>query len=114
MTHYSVETVSAHIRRKHPGCPEFAVEWFASEIASKIWKRASLGKVVGITMQTHLRHHHTEYDTLLLLGIDRREARRRVQPRVNAIIRSWSKRKPHPLNHAGQDTHEKFGGGHGG
>jgi len=86
------ETVAKHIRRQHPGCPDFAVAWFSREIASKDWKGVSLGKAVGITMQTHLRHHHTDYDKLLLLGIDRQEARRRVQPRVNAMIRSWRKR----------------------
>lgn len=91
MTKFSIEAVSAHIRKKHPGCPDFAVAWFAAEIASKSWKHASLGKAVGITMQTHLRHHHTDYDTLLLNGIDRDEARGRVQRRVNALIRSWSK-----------------------
>lgn len=91
MTKYSIETVSAHIRRMHPGCPEFAVEWFAAEIAGKSWKRVTLGKAVGITMQTHLRHNHTDYDTLLLSGIGRREARRRVQPRITAMILSWSR-----------------------
>lgn len=90
---YSIECVAAHIRKKHPGCPDFAVAWFAAEIAGKNWERASLGKAVGITMQTHLRHHHTDYDTLLLTGIDREEARRRVQPRVNAMIRSWRRRR---------------------
>lgn len=90
---FSVDTVREHIRKKHPRCPDFAVAWFADEIASKNWKGATLGKAVGITMQTHLRHHHTDYDTLLLTGIDREEARRRVQPRVNAIINSWRRRK---------------------
>ncbi|MDM7979027.1 MAG: DUF2293 domain-containing protein [Rhizobium sp.] len=93
MAKYSVEAVTEHISKKHPGCPNFAVAWFAAEIASKNWRGASLGKAVGITMQTHLRHHHTDYDTLLLTGIDREEARRRVQPRVNAMIRSWRRRK---------------------
>jgi hypothetical protein len=114
MTNYSIETVSAHIRRKHPGCPEFAVAWFAGEIASKSWKDASLGKAVGITMQTHLRHHHTDYDTLLLSGIDRQEARRRVQPRVNAMIRSWSKRKPLNSTAGQKDGRQESGGNHGG
>lgn len=94
MTKYSVEAVTEHIRKKHPRCPDFAVAWFAIEIASKNWRGATLGKAVGITMQTHLRHHHTDYDTLLLTGIDREEARRRVQPRVNAMIRSWRRQKP--------------------
>jgi hypothetical protein len=93
MTKFSTEEISAHIRRKHPRCPDFAVAWFAVEIAGKNWKGATLGKAVGITMQTHLRHHHTDYDTLLLTGIDREEARRRVQPRVNAMIHSWRRRK---------------------
>lgn len=94
MTNYSADAVAEHIRKKHPGCPDFAVAWFAAEIASKSWKGATLGKAVGITMQTHLRHYHTDYDTLLLTGIDREEARRRVQPRVNAMINSWRRRKP--------------------
>ncbi|THV23057.1 DUF2293 domain-containing protein [Peteryoungia ipomoeae] len=93
MTKYSIEAVTEHIRKKHPRCPDFAVAWFAAEIASKNWKGATLGKAVGITMQTHLRHLHTDYDTLLLTGIDREEARRRVQPRVNAMIGSWRRRK---------------------
>jgi hypothetical protein len=94
MTKYSIESATDHIRKKHPGCPDFAVDWFAAEIARKNWKGATLGKAVGITMQTHLRHHHTDYDTLLLTGIDREDARRRVQPRVNAMINSWQRRKP--------------------
>ncbi|QLF69465.1 DUF2293 domain-containing protein [Peteryoungia desertarenae] len=93
MTKYRIDAVVKHIRKKHPGCPDFAVAWFAAEIASKNWTGATLGKAVGITMQTHLRHHHTDYDTLLLTGIDRVEARRRVQPRVNAIIDSWRRRE---------------------
>ncbi|MGY4749805.1 DUF2293 domain-containing protein [Pannonibacter sp. Q-1] len=93
MTRYRIDAVAKHIRKKHPGCPDFAVAWFAAEIASKNWTGATLGKAVGITMQTHLRHHHTDYDTLLLTGIDREEARRRVQPRVNAMIDSWRRRK---------------------
>ncbi len=114
MTKYSIEAISAHIKRKHPGCPDFAVAWFAAEIASKIWKGASLGKAVGITMQSHLRHHHTDYDTLLLNGIDREEARRRVQPRINAMIRSWSrknlKRKRSAQGEVGLDGGGNYGG----
>lgn len=106
---FSVDTVREHIRLKHPGCPEFAVEWFAAEIAGRNWKGARLGKAVGITMQNHLRHHHTNYDTLLLSGMDRQEARRLVQPRVNALIRSWSVHKSSPrvpVEHASDQQEE--------
>jgi hypothetical protein len=47
---------------------------------------------VGITMQTTLRHKMTDYDHLLLIGVDRKEARERVQQKVNAMIRSWAKK----------------------
>ncbi|MCJ8151413.1 DUF2293 domain-containing protein [Shinella sedimenti] len=92
MTKFSCTSVERHIRQHHPGCPDFAVSYFAQKIADRDWRNASLGMVVGITMQTFLRHEMTDYDALLLSGMDRREARRRVQPRVNAMIRSWSKK----------------------
>jgi hypothetical protein len=96
MARYSVGAVERHIRRKHPSCPDFAIAYFADEIAGKDWRNASLGKAIGITMQTFLRHELTEYDTLLLHGMDREEARRRVQPRINAMLDSWRKKPKAP------------------
>lgn len=90
MTKFTIDAVRAHIRSRHPGCPEFAVEVFAAEIAAKRWKGCKLGMAVGITMQTFLRHNMTEYDQLLLEGVERKEAMRRVQPRVNWMIERWS------------------------
>ncbi|MDK1488643.1 DUF2293 domain-containing protein [Sinorhizobium sp. 7-81] len=92
MARYSVGAVERHLRRKHPGCPDFAIAYFVNVIAGKDWLDASLGKAVGITMQTFLRHEMTEYDTLLLHGMDREEARRRVQPRINAMLQVWKKK----------------------
>lgn len=77
----------------NPGCPDFAVAFFVGEIAKKEWRGATIGKAVGITMQTTIRHMMTDYDQMPLCGVDREEARRRVQPKVNAMIRSWRKRK---------------------
>lgn|GEM_PF-2962008 len=83
-----------HILRNHPRCPDFAVEYFASQVADKKWKNCTLGQSVGITMQNILRHEMTEYDQLLLVGVDRRAARRRVQRKVNAMIASWQMAPP--------------------
>jgi hypothetical protein len=90
---FSQIEIEEHLRAKHPSCPEFAVAFFASEIAHREWRDATLGKAVGIVVQTYLRHHMTDYDTLLLTGMDREEARRRVQPKVNAMIATWRRRK---------------------
>jgi hypothetical protein len=92
VTRFTVAAIEKHIRRKHPGCPDFAVTYFASEIAKKDWTSATLGMAVGITMQNILRHSMTDYDHLILIGLDREEARRRVQPKVNAMIAAWKGR----------------------
>lgn len=89
MTRFSLPKVKQHLRRHHPGCPDFAIDYFANEIANRDWRRASLGQAVGITLQIFLRHEMTEYDTLLLHGMARGEARRRVQPKIDAMLRCW-------------------------
>ncbi|MBX5012690.1 DUF2293 domain-containing protein [Rhizobium lentis] len=89
MAKFSPQTIEKHLRRKHPGCPDFAIAFFVGEIAAKDWKGATIGKAVGITMQNVLRHSMTDYDQMLLAGVDRDEARRRVQPKVNAMIKAW-------------------------
>ncbi|KSV61613.1 hypothetical protein N182_13630 [Sinorhizobium sp. GL2] len=90
MTKFTIDAIRAHIRSRHPGCPEFAVDFFATEISAKRWNGCKLGMAVGITLQTFLRHNMTDYDQLLLEGVDREEAKRRVQPRVNRMIELWS------------------------
>ncbi|MBX4976212.1 DUF2293 domain-containing protein [Rhizobium lentis] len=34
----------------------------------------------------------TDYDQLMLVGVRRKEARRRVQPKINAMIELWKRR----------------------
>ncbi|MDR6816278.1 hypothetical protein J2X76_001432 [Neorhizobium sp. 2083] len=93
MTIFPFDVVARHIRKKHPGCPEFAVEFFAKEVSRKEWTPGvKLGRAVGITMDGLLRHQMTEYESLLLHGMDREEARRRVQPRIQAMLKVWKNR----------------------
>jgi hypothetical protein len=92
MAKFPLDAIERHIRHHHPGCPDFAISYFSSEIAQRDWRDAPLGQAVGITLQTFLRHEMTEYDTLLLSGLDRCEARRRVQPRIDAMLKVWRKK----------------------
>lgn len=89
MARFNIDDITAHIRHCHPRCPEFAVEFFAAEVAGRVWKDSTIGKAVGICMQNFLRHNMTAYDQLLLEGVERAEAKRRVQPRVNRMIALW-------------------------
>jgi hypothetical protein len=89
--HFHQYEVEYFIRREYPGCPEFAVVRFASQICTepKNWRDATIPEAVDHTMQNTLRHQLTDYDQLLLVGIRRKEARRRVQPKVDAFLASW-------------------------
>lgn len=93
MPRFSIRTIKRHLRRHHPSCPDFAVEYFANEIANRDWGRAPLRQAVGITLQTFLQHEMTDYDTLLLSGMDLDEARRCAQPRINKMIGSWRRKR---------------------
>lgn len=93
MAKFDVEAVRNHIAQNHPGCPRFAMDFIALEVSRRQWKAATIGMAVGITMQNLLRHEMTDYDTLLLMGVERAEAKRRVQPRINAMLHIWSKQR---------------------
>ncbi|WP_442129706.1 DUF2293 domain-containing protein [Rhizobium leguminosarum] len=78
---------------EYPACPEFAVVYFATRICTvpKNWRNAPIAEAVEVTMQNELRHQLTDYDQLMLVGVRRKEARRRVQPKISAIIAEWKK-----------------------
>nr|KZA97511.1 hypothetical protein A4A59_04800 [Rhizobium leguminosarum] len=86
--------VEEFIRGEYPACPEFAVAYFASKICTvpKNWRNASVAEAVEVTMQNELRHQLTDYDQLMLLAVRRKEAQRRVQPKISAMIAGWKKR----------------------
>ncbi|MBD9493184.1 DUF2293 domain-containing protein [Ensifer sp. ENS01] len=86
--------VEDFIRREYPGCPDIAVVHFATRICTvpKNWRGAPVATAVDVTMQNELRHQLTDYDQLMLVGVRRKDARRRVQPKIDAMIGAWRKR----------------------
>lgn len=88
---FSQGEVEDFIRREYPGCPDFAVVYFATRICTvpKNWRGAPIAEAVDVTMQNELRHRMTDYDQLMLVGVRRKEARRRVQPKIDAMIGAW-------------------------
>ncbi len=83
--------VEYFIRREYRGCPEFAVVYFAHQVCTepKNWTGATIADAVDYVMQCELRHQMTDYDQLMLEGVKPSEARRRIQPRVDAMIAVW-------------------------
>ncbi|MBB3311256.1 hypothetical protein FHT78_003000 [Rhizobium sp. BK196] len=77
------------MRWNYPGCPDFAVAHFVSEIMQRDWTNISIARAVELTIYKSLRHTMTDYDQILLVGVDRNEARRRVQPKIDTMIATW-------------------------
>lgn len=94
ISRYPFEVVCQHIRKEHPGCPDFAIHYIAKQISERQWNGVNLGRAVGITMQSILRHQMTEYETLLLHGVERETARQQVQPKIQAMLEVWKRQPP--------------------
>ena len=107
MTRFSARAIEKHIRKKHSGCPDYAIAFFVKEMVDRDWNGATLGKAVGITMQTILRHTMTDYDQLLLVGVERKEALRRVQPKIDAYLASWKTRPRQAFHEEPAEATEK-------
>jgi hypothetical protein len=88
--------LAAEIRRLFPGCPAER----AQAIAVHTGRRGSgrVGRTAGRTLDRQavtlavvaaVRHADTPYDELLMSGVDRDEARWRIESQVDEILESW-------------------------
>ncbi|MGR6969770.1 DUF2293 domain-containing protein [Streptomyces cynarae] len=95
------EAFAAEIRRLFPGCPAErarAIAGHASVRGSGRVGRSAAGRAlsqeaVTAAVRASVRHLETPYDQLLMDGVARPEARRRIAGRVEAVLREWSLRE---------------------
>ncbi|MEV4945923.1 DUF2293 domain-containing protein [Streptomyces sp. NPDC053755] len=89
--------LEAEILRLFPNCPvERAAEIaaHASRKGSGRVGRTAAGRAldrgaVTAAVRASVRHVDTEYDTLLMRGVPRHQARTRVAPAIEAVLRAW-------------------------
>ena len=87
-----------HIRDLYPGCPEPAsiaiAEHACRKYSGRVGRSADAkrfdAEAIALAVRAHVRHVHTEYDSLLNSGWDRHEARARVLPQVEQVLKGWS------------------------
>lgn len=92
------EAFAAEIRRLFPGCPAErarAVATHASVRGSGRVGRSAAGRAlsegaVTAALTASVRHLDTPYDRLLMSGVPRDEARRRIAAAVQTVLRGWS------------------------
>ena len=89
--------LAAEIRRLFPGCPADRAQAIAvhtgrrgsGRVGRTAAGRALDGEVVTLAVVAAVRHTDTPYDDLLMSGIDRDEARWRIESEVEEILERW-------------------------
>jgi len=92
-----VARFARRIREVFPGCPgnreraiaEFACRKYSGRVGRTAAAKRLDEDAVGLAVIAHVRHVETEYDTLLGNGVDRHDARRRVQGRIEQVLAVW-------------------------
>ncbi|NIH88004.1 DUF2293 domain-containing protein [Amycolatopsis granulosa] len=88
------------IRRLYPGCPPDraqAIAGHAGTRGSGRVGRSAAGRALGeeavrLAVIASIRHLNTDYDRLLMDGVPRAEARERIRPALDRVLRSWEER----------------------
>lgn len=95
------EDMAASIQELFPGCPPGEARAIAAHAAvrgsGRVGRtaagRALKEKALTLAVVAAIRHRHTNYDELLLKGMERGQARETVAERVDEILEGW-KTKP--------------------
>ncbi|WP_328870586.1 DUF2293 domain-containing protein [Streptomyces sp. NBC_00287] len=91
------EAFAAEIRRLFPGCPADRAAATAAHASvrgsgrvgrSAAGRALSEGAVISAVVAS-VRHMDTPYDQLLMSGVPRHEARRRIAAAVETVLRQW-------------------------
>jgi hypothetical protein len=94
-----VEEFARRTRELFPGCPsgreraiaEHACLKYSGRVGRSEAAKAYDEDAVRLAVSAHVRHVETPYDRLLASGLDRVEARRRVEEQVRLILAAWQR-----------------------
>jgi hypothetical protein len=94
--------MALEIRKLFPGCPANRAEAIARHAAQRgsgRVGRTAAGRALDpdaleLALQASIRHQDTEYDQMLMSGVDRPTARDRVRDEINGVLNRWRQREP--------------------
>ena len=102
-----VTQFAQRIAELFPGCPgreqaiaEFACLKYSGRVGRSTAAKQLDEDAVRLAVIAHVRHHETDYDRLLNRGVDRHDARERVQLKIQRVLAAW---EAHPEPTAGDD-----------
>lgn len=93
-----ISRFATRVRELYPRCPEGCERIIAEHACRKYSGRVGRSaaakdldeSAVRLAVTAHVRHVETDYDSLLVSGYERREARRHVQDEVSQVLNDWS------------------------
>ena len=92
-----IRSFAGRVREIYPFCPtgresliaEHACRKYSGRVGRSAAAKALDEEAVRLAVTAHVRHAETNYDELLLNGIERREARDKVYSKVSRILDRW-------------------------
>jgi hypothetical protein len=95
-----VSALTKGIRERHPRCPAEEARRIARHTAlrgsGRIGRsaagRALEPQAIDLAVIAWVRHQHTNYDTLLMQGAERLDAREMVRAEIGRVLAQWSER----------------------
>ena len=92
-----VKAFAGAIIDQFPGCPtktstviaKHACRKYSGRVGRSAAAKALDEGAVKLAVIAHVRHAGTDYDRLLMNGVDRRSARAKVQPQIEHLIARW-------------------------
>ncbi len=92
-----IRSFAARVRKIYPFCPtsresliaEHACRKYSGRVGRSSAAKALDEKAVRLAVAAHVRHAETDYDELLLKGVERWQAREKVQLKVSRILEGW-------------------------
>jgi hypothetical protein len=105
-----IEQFAAAVRAQYPHCPERVENTIAQHACCKYsgrvgraaFAKAFSAKAIELAVCAHIRHVETDYDDLLVRGVERAAAREQVWDKVCRVLRVWQ--GPGPDKRARDDS----------
>ncbi len=92
-----IEDFAKRLRELYPGCPsgretsiaEHACLKYSGRVGRSASAKSLDEKAIELAVIAHIRHKETQYDSLLADGCERREARDKVESKINQVLLNW-------------------------
>jgi hypothetical protein len=93
-----IAALAGAITQRYPGCPadeahriaEHTGRRSSGRVGRSAAGRALDSTAVDLAVRAHIPHAHTNYDSLLMQGTERQEARAQVRERIDGMLAKWS------------------------